>query len=413
MDGQAAGVVIVGAGQAGAAAAVALRQQGYAERIVMLGEEPYLPYHRPPLSKEWLTGAASLDRLLLRPASFYASQRIQVRTGARVFGLDTVQRRLALSNGEVLHYDKLVLATGASPAWPPISGCDLRGVLALRGLQDAEHLRAAFRLAGRLLIVGGGYVGLEVAASARQCGLKVTIAERADRVLARVASQPLSTWFERLHRSRGVTILTQRTVREITGTDGCATGVVLADGERLACDLVLVAAGAAANDLLARDAGLACSGGILVDAACCTSARDVYAIGDCAVVDAGGRRSRLESVPNATEQAKRVAAAIGGRPLPPPEVPWFWSDQYEFKLQMAGACDGGATQVLRGDTSSGKFALFHLRADQTLAGVESVGDSVSFMAGKSFIAKGAVLDPERLADLQSPLPSAIREPIPT
>ena len=388
-------VLIIGAGHAGGTAAALLRQYGHEGPIVLAGEEPAPPYQRPPLSKAWLKGEADLEALLLRPEAFYAGHDIALRTGLTATAIDAAGRAVRFADGTIESYDALILATGSTARRLAIPGADRPDLLELRTLADAEKLKAALGPGRRLAVVGGGYVGLEAAASARALGAEAVIIERMDRVLARVASEPLSAFFTAHHRAHGVEVLTSA---EVTGFE--ADGVRLSDGRLIVADAVLVGVGALANDSLARAAGLACENGVVVDETARTSDPAIWAIGDMTfrpVPAHGGRRHRLESVPNALEQAKQAAAAITGRAAPTPEVPWFWSDQYEIKLQIAGLADGAERQVLRGDPATGSFAVFHLQG-QRIACVEAVNAAAEFMAGRQMIARGTAVADDRLAD---------------
>lgn len=388
-------VLIVGAGHAGGSAAALLRQYGHEGPIVLAGEEPAPPYQRPPLSKAWLKGEADLEALLLRPETFYAEQAIELRTGVTATAVDTAGRSVTFSDGSRESWDFLILATGSSARKLAIPGADRQDLLELRTLADAERLKASLGSGRRLVVVGGGYVGLEAAASARALGAEAVVIERMDRVLARVASTTLSTFFTDHHEAHGVEILTSA---EVTRFE--AGGVRLGDGRLIAADAVLVGVGALARDDLARAAGLDCENGVVVDEAARTSHHAIWAIGDMTfrpIPVHGGRRHRLESVPNALEQAKQAAAAITGRPAPTPEVPWFWSDQYEIKLQIAGLPDGADRQVVRGDVAEGAFAVFHLAGDRIVC-VEAVNAPAEFMAGRLMIGRGQPVDVARLAD---------------
>lgn len=388
-------VLIIGAGHAGGTVAALLRQYGHEGPIVLAGEEPAAPYQRPPLSKAWLKGEADLEALLLRPEVFYAEHDIELRTGVTATAIDAAGKAATFADGTVETWDALILATGSTARRLAIAGADRPDLLELRTLADAEKLKAALGPGKRLAVVGGGYVGLEAAASARALGAEVVVIERMDRVLARVASETLSAFFTAHHRSQGVEVLTSA---EVTGfEDG---GVRLGDGRLIAADAILIGVGALACDGLARTAGLACDNGVVVDEAARTSDPAIWAIGDMTfrpIPVHGGRRHRLESVPNALEQAKQAAAAITGRPAPAPEVPWFWSDQYEVKLQIAGLADGADRQVVRGDAEGGTFAVFHLAGDRIVC-VEAVNAPAEFMAGRLMISRGQPVDAVRLAD---------------
>ena len=398
-------VVIAGAGHAGGTIAGLLRVFGFEGPVALVGEEPAPPYQRPPLSKAYLKGEADQSVLELKGDGFYAEHGIDLRTQVRVEAVDRVRARVALSDGSELAYDRLVLATGGRPRRLPLPGADLPGVLELRTLADAEALKAALRPGARLAVVGGGYVGLEAAAAARTLGAEAVVIEREARVLARVACGPLSDFFQERHRAEGVEILTGAQVDGFeAGPDGGVGAVRLGDGRRIACTAALVGVGAVANDELARAAGLRCAeepgGGVMVDEDARTSDPAVFAIGDVsrrplAVYD---RPFRLESVPNALEQAKLAAAAIVGRPRPPFETPWFWSDQYDIKLQIAGVPFDSDATLIRGEPASGRFAVFHLKGDLVQA-VEAVNAPAEFLAGRQLIARRTPVSLDKLRDL--------------
>jgi 3-phenylpropionate/trans-cinnamate dioxygenase ferredoxin reductase component len=394
-------VVITGAGHAGGSAAAMLRQLGWPGAITLIGDEPIPPYQRPPLSKAWLKGEATAESLALRPASFYPDASIDLRTDTRVLGIDRAAHTVALSDGGIVHYDFLILALGARARRLPLPGADLFGVLELRSAADADRLKAALRPGVRLAVIGGGYIGLEAAASARALGADVIIVEREARVLARVACPILSDFFHNAHRAHGVTIEVDAGVAALVGAGGHITGVRLDDGRIIACDAALIGVGAVANDELARDAGLTCDNGIAVDLAARTDDPDIFAIGDCTrrPLPLYERMGRLESVPNALEQAKQAAAMICGKPSPTPEVPWFWSDQYDLRLQIAGLPFDATEIAVRGDIESGKFALFHLTADGTVQAVEAVNAAPEFMGGRRIIGRRKRLTRARIEDM--------------
>jgi 3-phenylpropionate/trans-cinnamate dioxygenase ferredoxin reductase subunit len=392
-------VVIVGAGHAGGSAAAFLRQYGHTGPIVLIGDEPLLPYQRPPLSKAWLKGEADADSLQLKPSSWYEEAGVSLRLGGVVVSLNRGAKTVTLASGEQLPYDYLILATGARARALPIPGADLAGVLALRTAADAEALKSHLGPGKRLAVVGGGYVGLEAAASTMALGGHATIIEREPRVLARVACETLSFFFQDYHGARGVTFMLDANVAGFDGADGHVTGVRMTDGSVIACDAALVGVGAIPNEELARDAGLECANGVVVDIEARTADPFVFAIGDLThrPLPIYSRQFRLESVPNALEQAKQAAAAIAGRPMPPHEIPWFWSDQYDLKLQIAGLPFDADRQVVRGDVAAAKFAVFHLKGDLVQA-VEAVNAPPEFMAGKQLIAKRTPVSIEKLAD---------------
>lgn len=388
-------VLIIGAGHAGGSVAAFLRQYGHEGPIMLAGEEDAPPYQRPPLSKAWLKGEADLEALLLRPLSFYAEQNIDFRPSMIAVSVDPAAKTVVFHDGSSETYDVLVLATGSTARKLPVPGGDHPDLLELRTMKDAERLKAVLGPGKRLAVVGGGYVGLEAAASARALGAEAVVIERAPRVLARVASETLSAFFTAQHRAHGVEILTDAEVVAVA-----RDGVSLADGSVVSADAVLVGVGALACDVLARSAGLTCGDGVVVDAEARTSDPAIFAIGDMTrrpIPVHGGVHHRLESVPNALEQAKQAAAAIVGRAGPTPEVPWFWSDQYDVKLQIAGLPFDADRQAVRGDPTASGFAVFHLNGDRIVC-VEAVNAPPEFMAGKQLIAKGTTVDVDKLAD---------------
>ena len=399
------GVVIVGGGHAGGAAAAFLRQYGWSGAITVVGEEPIAPYQRPPLSKAWLKGEADTDALLLRPESYYTEERIELRLGVRATTVDRWNRQLVIEGGERIAYHRMILATGARARKLPLPGAELDGVLELRTVADAEKLRAALGPGKRLAVIGGGYIGLEAAASARALGADAIVVEREPRLLARVACAALSEFFLAYHRGKGVSFALGAQATHIEGKDGRVTRLCFCNGEPLDCDVVLVGIGAIPNDDLARAASLDCHDGVLVDLAARTSDPNIYAIGDCTrrPLPIYGQTGRLESVPNALEQAKQAAADICGRPAPPGEVPWFWSDQYDLKLQIAGLPLGAERTVIRGEARFGRFAVFHLTGDGRVQCVEAVNSPAEFMGGRQLIGSRKPVAPERLRDMSIPM----------
>ena len=397
-------VLIIGAGHAGGSAAAFLRQYGYAGDLTLVGDEPYAPYQRPPLSKAWLKGEADSESLLLRPESFYIQENITLTRGLRAERINRADKTVAFRDGSVLPYDTLILATGARARTLDAPGADLACVLSLRDAADADALKAALTPGAALAVIGGGYVGLEAAASATALGCRVVVLEREARLLARVASAPMAAFFQAYHQSRGVRIVTGVNVTGFVGEQGRVTGVALADGSVMACDVALVGVGAIPNVELARDAGLDCADGIVVDLATRTSDPAIHAIGDVThrPMPLYDRNFRLESEPNALEQAKQAACLITGRPAPAPEVPWFWSDQFDLKLQIAGVPFDADQLVLRGSPERQPFAVFHLREGRVLA-VEAVNSPAEFMGGRLLIGRRAEVDPARLADLSIPM----------
>lgn len=400
MTGQSRGTLMIGAGHAGGTCAALLRQFGYAHPITLMGDEPHLPYQRPPLSKAWLKGEADADSLALRGFDFYEQANITVLTGVSASAIDRDTRSVTIHDGRSMFFDKLVIATGARPILPGVPGIDLRGVLTLRSASDAEHLKLELLPGRRIVVIGGGYIGLEVAASARALGASVTIVEREERLLKRSGSTIIADFFRQYHQRRGVEILLGRTVVGFEGTGGQVRAVALTDGSTIPCDVALVAVGIRPNSELAEMSALPCAGGIIVDRNACTIDPNIYAIGDVTrrPVDSYGIEMRLESVPNALEQAKQAAAAITGRPAPHPEVPWNWSDQYDIKLQLAGLPIGVAQTVTRGHVEGGAFSVFHLGAEGTVQLVESVNAPGDFMGGRKLIESRRKVSVQRLGN---------------
>ncbi|KAA9164523.1 ferredoxin reductase [Amycolatopsis acidicola] len=396
-------MLVVGAGHAGAGVAGLLRQAGHTGPVELFGDELDLPYHRPPLSKKFAEG--ELEQWL-RPAEFYREQDITVRLGEHVTAVEPAKRLVRTDSGAVHGYDHLVLATGARPRPLPVPGAELAGVMSLRTLADARILRKCVEERRRLVIIGGGYIGLEVAAVARANDIEVTVVEREERVLARVASARLSAILAGYHRNRGTRILTGAGVGRLAGEDGQVRAVVLDDGSALPCEAVLVGVGAIPRDELAAAAGLRCAQGVVVDSHARTSDPRILAIGDVTRRPLRtGSLARLESIPSATEQARQAVATILGTAPVPAEVPWFWSDQFGLKLKIAGLVPPDPGTVVRGDPATGRFALFHHLGGAVTA-VESANSPAEFMAGRKFIAAGTRIDPVRLADPSVPLRDA-------
>ncbi|OOL32685.1 ferredoxin reductase [Rhodococcus rhodochrous] len=402
------GVVVVGAGHAAASLVGLLRQEGHTGKITMLGEELDYPYHRPPLSKKFAEG--DLEQWL-RPPEFYREQDVTVRLGEQVTEIDRGSGQVITASGERIGYDVLVLATGSRPRPLPVTGADLAGVGVLRTLGDARALRKWVAEGRTLAIIGGGYIGLEVAAVVRSAGADAVVLEREDRVLARVASPELSTILTARHTAQGTVVRTGVGVVGLEGTEGQVQRVVLDDGETIDCAAALIGIGALPCDELAAACDLerGPAGGIVVDEFARTSDPAILAIGDvtCRRVPGLDSIGRLESIPSATEQARQAVAAILGTPSPQPETPWFWSDQFDLKLKIAGVVRPGADVVRRGNPESGRFALFHLR-DGIPVAVESANAAPEFMAGKKWIGAGTPVDPGRLADPGVALRDAVR-----
>lgn len=394
-------VVIAGGGQAGAQAAFSLRQWGYDGALTIIGEEPSLPYERPPLSKEFLKGEVGEDALLLKPSSWYAEHGVELRLGERVKAIERDRTVAVLDGGDELAYDAMVIATGSRPRRLPIPGADLAGVFELRSIADARAIASAVAAPGsRLVVVGAGYIGLEAAAACRSLGVEVVVLEAMERVLARVAGEVVSRFFEEEHRSHGVDLrLGARLAAFEGGADGRLAAARLEDGSRIEANAAVVGIGIEPCTELGAGCGLACDDGIVVDRDARTNDARIFATGDCArrPLVHYGRDGRLESVHNAIEQGKLAAAAILGRPRPNEEAPWFWSDQYDLKLQIAGLGAGYDRTVVRGDPASRTFAVFYLK-EGTLLAVDAIARPMEFMASRQLVARGARPDPDALGD---------------
>jgi 3-phenylpropionate/trans-cinnamate dioxygenase ferredoxin reductase subunit len=390
--------VIVGAGQTGGDLATALRQLGYEGRIVLVGEEPVPPYRRPPLSKAYLSGEVEEEALLIRPRATYEKQNIELRTGCRVVSIDREGHAVSLEGGERIPYTKLVLATGGRARRLNLPGADKPNVHYVRTIEDIRRLREQFKPGQRLVVIGGGYIGLEAASVGIKKELRVTVVEALPRLLARVTGPEMSGYYCAVHRRHGVDVRLGAGVQALEG-DELVDTVVLSDGSRLPADLVIVGIGLIPNVELAAQAGLAVDNGVVVDSFAQTSDPDILAAGDCANHEHGflGRRVRLESVPSASEQARVAAATICGQRLPHEGVPWFWSDQYHLKLQMVGLSEGYEQVVLRGAPETDSFSAFYLR-DGVVIAVDTVNRPRDFMAGKKMVAARLRVAPGDLAD---------------
>ncbi|BBY99606.1 MULTISPECIES: NAD(P)/FAD-dependent oxidoreductase [Mycobacteriaceae] len=378
--------LIVGASHAGAQLAASLRQEGWTGEIVLIGDEAALPYQRPPLSKAYLAGKCTVDELAIRNAEFYTKQRIQL-LDATVEAIDRSAGQLSLNTGDALPYDKLALCTGARPRRLPTPGADLAGVFYLRTAADVEMIREATSPGSRAVIVGGGYIGLETAASLRALGLEVTVIEATERVLERVTAPEVSAFFDRIHREEGVNIRTGALVKALSGDGRIIREVILAGGESIPADLVIVGIGVEPNTELAAAAGLVVDNGVVIDDQAQTSDSAIVAAGDCVSHDMAryGRRIRLESVPSAAEQAKVAAATLCGKSKKISALPWFWSDQYDLKLQIAGLNTGYDEVVLSGDpTRDRDFTCFYLRAGELIA-ADCINRPRDFMFSKRVI----------------------------
>ncbi|MBT8099789.1 MAG: FAD-dependent oxidoreductase [Gammaproteobacteria bacterium] len=391
-------VVIAGAGHAAGQVVASLKQKKFAGRVVVLGDEPYLPYQRPPLSKKFLSGEMPAERLYVKPASFYDDTDIDVHLNSRIGDIDRSAKCVHTEDGAQFEYSKLVLATGSRVRRIDVAGSDLRGIFYLRNIQDVDDIRGAMAGAKRLVIVGAGYIGLEVAAVARTKGLEVTVLEMTERVMSRVVSPEVSAFYEQEHRERGVDLRLATGLAAFHGT-GAVDAVESSDGKLIPTDFVVIGVGILPNTELAASAGLEVDDGIVVDDRCATSDRDIFAVGDCTrhPNTIYARNLRLESVHNALEQAKTAAANICGDELHYSQVPWFWSDQYDLKLQIAGLSEGYDQVVMRGDLAARSFACCYLDAGRLIA-VDAVNAPRDFIQAKPLIAAAAMPDPERLAD---------------
>ena len=400
-------ILIIGGGQAGAQAIDTLRREGFRGRLVLIGDEPELPYQRPPLSKKYLSGEMAADRLPFRHRAFYDEHRVELKLGRRAVRLDPAARQVELADGEQLTYDRLLLCLGAESRRLTCPGAALPGVLYLRGLADVAPIQAGFKPQARVVIIGGGYIGLETAATCRKMGCEVTVLEMADRVMNRVAAPSVSQYFAQEHRAHGIALICGTQVVCLEG-QGRVESVVCADGTRHPADLVVVGVGAVATTELASAAGLACDNGIVVDEYCRTSDALIYAAGDCTNHPSPrfGRRVRLESVDNAFEQAKTAALNLLDRPVVHDRVPWFWSDQFDNKLLIVGLSQDHDQLVLRGDPASRSFSVCYLK-DRELLAVEAVNHSKDYMAARKLIAERALFDVGKLADSELALKEAI------
>ena len=394
-------IVIIGAGQAGVQAVQTLRAEGFQGRLTMVGDEAYPPYQRPPLSKAYLSGTFQRERLFLKGDDFYREAGCALLLDMRATAIDRSAKTVMLSDGRMLAYDKLLLATGTRVRKLRCPGTDLPGIHYLRDIADVDGLRQAFKPGAHLAIVGGGYIGLEVAAVGAKRGLDVTVFESAGRLMPRTASKPVSDFYATEHLKAGVKLKLNTLVAGFEGRGRIEA--VRAGGVSHRADLAVVGIGVVPNDELAAEAGLARSDGIVVDRNAMTSDPAIFAAGDCTRHHGrDGVEVRLECVQNAIDQAKHAALAMMGKPQSYSEVPWFWSDQYDLKLQIAGLAQPADQIVVRGDPASRKFAVFHLR-DGKVAAVEAVNAAPEYLIGRKLIAANAAIPPERLADTSTPM----------
>ena len=393
-------IVIVGAGQAAVQAVDTLRRRGFTGKLTLIGEESSPPYQRPPLSKKYLAGALESERLLIRPAAYYADHAVETHFGRRVAELAPRERHVRLDDGRVIPFDALLLATGSRPRKLPIPGADLAGVHYLRTTADADRIRAGSTRGGRLLIVGGGYIGLEVAATARELGMEVTVLEMTERVMSRVTCPEVSAFYAAEHARHGVRILCNERVRAWHGDGtGAVRSVVTESGGEYRVDAVIIGVGVVPADELARAAGLDCENGVVTEAHCRTSHAAIYAAGDCAshLSRQYGRHLRLESVDNAFEQGTTVALNLLGNETLHDKLPWFWSDQYDLKLVIVGVAQGYDGVVMRGAPATRSFSACYLRGGELVA-IDSVNSPKDQMAARKLIAAHARPDLGKLAD---------------
>lgn len=400
-------VVIVGAGHGGAQAAIALRQGGFTGSIALIGDERHLPYDRPSLSKEYLAGEKTFERLLLRPPAFWIDREVVVLTDVRIVAVDPVSRTLATEAGDVFGYGKLIWAAGGRVRRLSCEGADLAGVHAIRDLDDVERLLGDLDRSERIVIVGGGYIGLEAAAGLSKLGRRVTVVEAEDRLLSRVAGEQLSRFYEAEHRAHGVEIVLGATVSRLIGNEGRVTAAVLADGTRFAADLVIVGIGILPNVEQLIDAGAEGANGVAVDDRMRTSLAHVFAVGDCATHSnafAGDACVRIESVQNASDQATVAAKTILGVDASYRSVPWFWSNQYDLRLQTVGLSRGHDRSVVRGNPASRSFSVAYLQSGRIIA-FDCVNAVRDYVQARALVMAGSVIDPQLLADVRLPLKS--------
>lgn len=394
--------VVVGAGQCAGQAVMTLRDKGFEGRIVLIGEEPWVPYQRPPLSKQFLSGEQPLERMFLKPPKFYDENNVDLMLETRAEGFDRQEGQVYLGQGKKVQYDKLLLATGSAPRKIDLPGADLQGVHYLRTIADVQRIQPSLAEGRKLMIVGGGYIGLEVAAAAITAGADVTVVEMADRVMARVTSPQISEFFAEAHRKQGVQLHCNAGVSEFQGSG--SLDAVRCDDQEFKCDAAIVGVGIVPREELARDAGLSCDNGIVVDERCQTEDPNVYAAGDCTnhPNPLMKRRLRLESVHNATEQGKTAAANMCGQEEEYAQIPWFWSTQYKLRLQTCGLFDDHDEVIQRGDPKDDSFALFYMKAGIPIA-VDAVSMPREFMACRKLIPQQKAVDADKLADTSIPM----------
>lgn len=402
-------VIIVGAGQGGLQAAESLRSGKYDGPILMCGDEAHAPYSRPPLSKAFLLGEYKQEQLTIRQPAVFEKKQIELRKSARVNRVDAAEKTVTLEDGEVIQYSKLILATGSRARIPPIGNINAAGVHCLRSLDDTLAIAAEMDAVKNLVVVGGGFIGLEMAAVARKLGKQVTVVEFAERLMARVVSPMVSAFFLNLHQQQGCEILLNAAAAEIISDAGKVVAVKLSDGTLLDADMVVLGVGVIPNQELAQSAGVECDAGVIIDSCGQTSVEDIYALGDCTAQRMpDGSLRRLESVQNAVEMAKSVAASILGEPKPFTAAPWFWSDQYHIKLQMVGLSAGYDEAVVRGDETSDSFSWFYFRAGQLIA-IDSINCPADHMAGRKLLDSGNNLTAAQAADVNFVVKQALTD----
>ncbi len=397
-------VLIIGAGHAGAQAAIALRTQKFEGSIAIIGDEPEIPYERPPLSKEYFAGEKEFERILIRPQKFWDERNVGMILSKRVVQVNSAAHTVTTQDGATFEYGQLIWATGGSPRMLPIPGGDLPGVQGVRTRQDADNMKSAAETAKQIVVIGGGYIGLEAAAVLSKSGKKVILLEAMDRLLARVAGEDISRFYAEEHAAHGVDLRFNVQVEAIEG-GACATGVRLANGEVIPADLVIVGIGIIPATAALIEAGAEGGNGVLVDAFCKTSLPDIYAIGDCAAHAndfADGAVIRLESVQNANDQANVVAKGICGDAQPYHAIPWFWSNQYDLKLQTVGLSTGHDAAVLRGNPAERKFSVIYLKQGKIIA-LDCVNQAKDYVQGRNLVIAGAVIPANKLADADTPL----------
>jgi 3-phenylpropionate/trans-cinnamate dioxygenase ferredoxin reductase subunit len=391
-------IVIVGAGQAAASFIAKLRGGDYSGAIILIGDESTLPYQRPPLSKKYLLGEMQLDRLLLRPQSWYDDNQVTLKLNSTAKAIDKNAKQISLIDGETIHYSKLLLATGSTPHWlPETMGGRLSSVYTLRNLRDVEQMKAEFQAGRKLLIIGGGYIGLEAAAVAAGLGLEVTVIELADRILKRVASPATSDYFRATHRANGVTILENTGLEALVEKDGKVVAAKLNDGTELLVDFAITGIGVAPNVQLAKDADLTIDNGIATNLQSQTSDANIYSAGDCASFEYKGQRIRLESVQNAVDQAENASLHILGEDVSYKPIPWFWSDQFKTKLQIAGLNLGYTDTVIRQGKREGSQSVWYFNEDKFLA-VDAMNDPIAYTMGRKILAAGNHPEKSQVAD---------------